>query len=80
MLSDFSSSLCVWFGAALLTLLTWLRWPKIRLQTQSQSCHGVRMTDVMMTVSDQDQRRPDFGTGTPKFEVAVYIVIKNRNR
>jgi hypothetical protein len=68
------------FGAAFFTLLTQIRWPKIRLQTERQQGAGVRITDVMLSVADPAQRGARVASAEPKFECSVYIVWKTRKK
>jgi hypothetical protein len=77
MLPYISNSLYVVFGAAFFTLLTQIRWPKIKLQTERQKGGGVRITDVMLSVADP-ARRDRIAPAEPKFECSVYIVWKTR--
>lgn len=89
MLQDISTPLCVLFGAALVTLLTRLPWPKvplppfswprIKVQTERQTCDGIRVTDIMLSVSGQRRQRTNAGNSEPKFEGAVYFVWKRKN-
>ena len=71
-------SVYVVFGAAFATLLTQIRWPKIRLQTERQQGSGIQITDVMVSVADPAQRRGLPLAAEPKFECSVYIVWKRR--
>ena len=80
MLPYISNSLYVVFGAAFLTLLTQIRWPKIRLQTERQNGAGVRITDVMLSVADPAQRSARVATAEPKYQCSVYIVWKTRKK
>ncbi|MBU6457786.1 MAG: hypothetical protein KGK16_09220 [Bradyrhizobium sp.] len=80
MLPDISSSLYVIFGAAFFALLTQIRWPKIRLQTERQSGVGVRVTDVMLSVAEPAPHGARIVPAEPKFECSVYIVWKTRKR
>jgi hypothetical protein len=75
MLSNLANSLYVRSGTAFLTLLTWIRWPKIRLRMQSQNHNGIHVTDIMLCVSSQGRRRDDDVT---EFETALYWVIKRK--
>ena len=56
-----------------------ISWPKIKLQTVSQTCQGIRVTDIALSVSGWD--RPQAGTGgtQPKFEGTVYFVWKRKD-
>ena len=69
MLSNLTNSLYVLSGAAFLTALTWVRWPKIRMQMQSQNLNGIRVTDITFCVSRQRRSTNDDVTD---FESAVY--------
>jgi hypothetical protein len=80
MLPYLPDSLYVVFGAAFFTLLTQIRWPKIRLQTERQQGAGVRITDVMLSVADPAQRGARVASAEPKFECSVYIVWKTRKK
>jgi len=80
MLPYISNSLCVVFGAAFLTLLASIRWPKIKLQAERQSGGGVRITDLMLSVADPAQRNSRIVQPEPKFECSVYIVWKTRKK
>jgi hypothetical protein len=73
-------SIYVVFGAAFATLLTQIRWPKIRLQTERQQAPGVRITDVMLSVVDPARRDPRPEPAEPKFECSVYVVWKTRKK
>ena len=78
MLPYISNSLYVVFGAAFFTLLTQIRWPKIKLQTERQKGGGVRITDVMLSVADPARRGARVAPVEPKYECSVYIVWKTR--
>ena len=80
MLPYIPDSLYLVFGAAFFTLLTQIRWPKIRLQTERQQGAGVRITDVMLSVADPAQRGARVASAEPKFECSVYIVWKTRKK
>jgi hypothetical protein len=80
MLPYIPDSLYVVFGAAFFTLLTQIRWPKIRLQTERQQGAGVRITDVMLSVADPAQQGARVASAEPKFECSVYIVWKTRKK
>ena len=56
-----------------------ISWPKIKMQTVSQTCHGIRVTDIALSFSGWD--RPQAGTSTtqPKFEGTVYFVWKRKD-
>ncbi len=75
MLSNLTSSLYVLSGAAFLTAMTWVRWPKIRMQMQSQNLNGIHVTDITLCVSRQRRSTSD---DVPHFESAVYWVIKRK--
>ena len=85
MLSDLSSPIYVVFGAALIALFTRLprlkiptlyaSWPKIKLQTERQTCGEVQVTDIMLSISGRRPRDSD-----PKFEFAAYFVLKRRKK
>ena len=85
MLSGLPTPYYLVFGIAILTLLTrlprpklpWLHipWPKFKLQTEHQTSDGIKVTDVMLSVSG---RKP--GSSQREFEVAAYFVLKNRKR
>jgi hypothetical protein len=55
-----------------------ISWPKIRLQTVSQSCRGVRVTDIALSFSG---REPPAGSGNPKpkFEGTLYLIWKRKD-
>jgi hypothetical protein len=86
MFSDLSSSIYLLSGAALVTLLTFIRrpkihwakiqWPKIRLQTQSQNHGSIHVTDIKLSVCGQGRSRTGLRGRIPKFELAVYVVFK----
>jgi hypothetical protein len=56
-----------------------ISWPKIKMQTVRQTCHGIRVTDIALSFSGWD--RPQAGTGMtqPKFEGTVYLVWKRKD-
>jgi hypothetical protein len=88
MLQDLSSPLYVLLGATLVTLLTripWpkvalprISWPKIKVQTERRTCHGIRVTDIVLSVSGQRRRGTNTGNSEPAFEGAVYLVWKRK--
>jgi hypothetical protein len=88
MLQDLSTPLYVLFGAACVTLLTRVRWPKVplpqiwwprfKVQTEHQICHGIRVTDIVLSVSGQRRRGTNAGNSQPAFEGAVYLVWKRK--
>jgi hypothetical protein len=88
MLQDISTPLYVLFAAAFVTLLTRLPWPKvplpqfswprIKVQTERQTCDGTRITDVMLSVSGKGRQKASAGNAEPKFEGAVYFVWKRK--
>jgi len=80
MFSDLSSPLYVLTGAAFFTLLTYVPWPKIRLQTERQTCHGIQVTDIMLSISGQRRSRTGAGNDTADFEGAIYIIWKKRKK
>ena len=89
MLSDFATPFYLLMGAALFALLArftrpkgrWPRipWPKIKLQTERQTCQGVRVTDVALSFSGWGNRAADIGIPEPRFEGTVYFVWKRKN-
>jgi hypothetical protein len=56
-----------------------ISWPKIKMQTVSQTCHGIRVTDIALSFSGWDRRQPGAGTAQPKFEGTVYLVWKRKD-
>jgi hypothetical protein len=55
-----------------------ISWPRIKIQTVRQSCHGVSVTDVALSFSG---REPPAGSGNsqPKFEGTLYLVWKRKD-
>jgi hypothetical protein len=58
--------------------LPWIPWPKIRIQTVRQSCHGVSVTDVALSFSGWEPPA-NSGNSQPKFEGMLYLVWKRKD-
>ena len=56
-----------------------ISWPKIKMQTVSQTCHGIRVTDIALSFSGWDRPQADTCTPQPKFEGTVYLVWKRKD-
>ncbi len=55
-----------------------ISWPKIRMQTVRQTCHGVSVTDVAFSFSGWEPPTSS-GNPQPKFEGTLYFVWKCKN-
>jgi hypothetical protein len=54
-------------------------WPRIRMQTVHQTCHGIRVTDVALSFSGGEPPQAGAATPQPKFEGTLYFVWKRKN-
>jgi hypothetical protein len=89
MLSDLATPFYLLMGSALLAALAglpWLKarrpkisWPRIKLQTERQTCQGTRVTDVALSFSGWGNQATDIGIAQPRFEGTVYIVWKRKD-
>ena len=53
-----------------------ISWPKIKIQTVTQTCQGIRVTDIALSVSGWDRSQAGTSAAQPKFEGTVYFVWK----
>jgi hypothetical protein len=75
MFSELSDPLVV-ISAALVTALTYPAWPKISVKLERQTCNGIQVTDIAVTVS----RGSDRSNSKPSFEFSIYMVWKKRKK
>jgi hypothetical protein len=55
-----------------------ISWPRIKMHTVRQTCQGIRVTDVALSVSGWEPRA-GAGAPQPRFEGTVYFVWKRKN-
>jgi hypothetical protein len=56
-----------------------ISWPRIKMQTVRQTCHGIRVTDVALSFSGWEPPQAGTGNPQPRFEGTVYFVWKRKN-